>query len=346
MLDAKYVKERAKLLGADEVGIAPIERFAGAPIQMDPKQIMPQTRSVIVMVFRVLRGSLRGVEEGTFFSNYSSMGYGGITYVYMPIVVVNLCRLLEDEGYEAVPMGHQSDWRAIDNEGALRPGYSLPVEAGKAAPDVMIQLRIAAYLAGLGEIGYSKLFLSPRFGPRCRLGVVLTEAALEPDSIYDGPRLCDRCMACVADCPGQAISSTETVRVELGGRIVEWGQLNCPSCDIAFRGGRPLDNGEKGYYTERMYGKEIEASDVSPFAKKPRNLYNTGQAVCGGKGCVRACMIHLEQRGVLQNKFKNKFRQKKLWKFDWSTKEAIKLREIAKKTKHTSLSNISAADCE
>jgi len=79
MLTAEEVKKRAKSFGADLVGIAPIERFEGAPLQMDPKQIMPEARSVIVMAFRVMRGSLRGIEEGTFFSNYSSMGYGGIT---------------------------------------------------------------------------------------------------------------------------------------------------------------------------------------------------------------------------------------------------------------------------
>ena len=54
-----------------------MDRYEGAPIQMDPRQIMPEARSMIVVAFRVMRGSLRGIEEGTFFSNYSAMGYGG-----------------------------------------------------------------------------------------------------------------------------------------------------------------------------------------------------------------------------------------------------------------------------
>ena len=33
---------------------------------------------MIVMGFRVMRGSLRGIEEGTFFSNYAAMGYGAL----------------------------------------------------------------------------------------------------------------------------------------------------------------------------------------------------------------------------------------------------------------------------
>ena len=72
MLNAKMVKEMALKLGADMVSIGNIERWDGAPIQQDPRQIMPEARSVIAMAFRVMRGSLRGVEEGTFFSNYSS----------------------------------------------------------------------------------------------------------------------------------------------------------------------------------------------------------------------------------------------------------------------------------
>ena len=82
---AETVKRKALEFGADAVGIGSIDRWATAPLQMDPKQIMPECKSIIGMVFRVERGSLRGIEEGTYFSNYSAMGYGGITYLYMPM---------------------------------------------------------------------------------------------------------------------------------------------------------------------------------------------------------------------------------------------------------------------
>ncbi|OPZ84821.1 MAG: Epoxyqueuosine reductase [bacterium ADurb.Bin429] len=320
MLTAEVIKQHAKAMGADLVGIASIDRFEGAPIQQDPRQIMPEAKSVIAVAFRVNRGSLRGIEEGTFFSNYSAMGYGGITYLFMPLVVMNMARMIEDEGYEAIPYGHQSDWRAIDQEGNLQ-GISRPVVPGRAAPDVAVHLRIAAYLAGLGEIGYSKVFLTPQFGPRQRVGIIITEAELEPDPIYDGPQLCNRCMACVRECPGQAISATETVKVTLAGHEVEWGALDCTACDIAFRGGKVLTDPdhEPVYVDGGMYGQQIAASEITPFHKKPRNLYNTGQAVCGGRGCMRACMISLEARDVLENRFHEKFRRRKPWRVDWTT---------------------------
>ena len=198
---ALWVKKRGLEVGADLVGIAPMTRWEGAPKQMDPRYIMPVANSCIGLAFRVLRGSLRGIEEGTFFSNYSGMGYGGITYIFMPIAVNTLAREIEDNGYEAFPMGHQSDWRAIDNEGNLRKGFSKPVAPGKPAPDIMVHLRIAGYLCGLGEIGWSKMLITPEFGPAVRIGLIFTEMELEPDPIYEGPKLCNRCMACVRACP-------------------------------------------------------------------------------------------------------------------------------------------------
>ena len=315
------VKALAKSLGADLVGIASMDRFEGAPKQMDPRYIMPEAKSMIVMGFRVMRGSLRGIEEGTFFSNYSAMGYGGLTYLYIPMTVINMCRAIEDEGYEAIPIGHQSDWRGITNDGELRENYSRPVEEGKPQPDIMLHLRICAYLAGLGEIGYSKMLITPEFGPRLRIGVILTELELEPDPIYDGPKLCNRCMACVRECPGHAISPTKTVKVTLAGHEVEWGELDCDACDIAFRGGVVCQDGEQGTYQAGR--DDIKPGSHSPFQFKPRNLYNTGQAVCGAKGCTRACMVQLEKRGVLKNEFKKPFRRKPLWSVDWSDYEPL-----------------------
>ncbi len=313
MLTAEVVKKEAKALGADLVGIASMDRYEGAPLQMDPRQIMPEARSLIVMAFRVMRGSLRGVEEGTFFSNYSAMGYGGLTYLYMPLVVINLCRFIEDHGKEAIPIGHQSDWRAIDGNGFLREGYSRPVELGRAAPDVMIHLRIAGYLAGLGEIGYSKMFISPQFGPRQRLAAVLTDAPLDPDPLYSGPPLCDRCMACARECSGGAISMEKTVKVTVAGRELEWGEIDYQKCSRYFCGASKAHN-------PFMTSKEDEEGFNQPVGAAQRYkvgpTYDYGRALEGASGCIRACMVHLEERGKLQNTFHNRFRKRKPWKLE------------------------------
>ena len=323
MLTAERVKQKARECGADAVAIGNIERWEGAPVQQDPRQIMPEARSIIAMAFRVMRGSLRGIEEGTFFSNYSAMGYGGITYLYMPMTVINLAKFIEDDGWEAIPYGHQSDWRSIDNEGNLMPGFSQPVAPGKAAPDVMVNLRIAAYLAGLGEIGFSKMLLTPAFGPRNRIGIVITEAQLEPDPVMKPGTLCNRCLACVRQCPGQCLPADKTIKTKLAGYDVEWADIDCTACGMAFLGGQVSDRPLSEEQRYEQHGQwELKPGWWSPFFKKPRNLYNTGQAVCGARGCTRACMIALESRGILRNKFHQPFRRRKPWSVDWSDRYA------------------------
>ena len=42
------VKEFARSIGADLVGIANVERYANAPIEMSPQGILPTAKSVIV----------------------------------------------------------------------------------------------------------------------------------------------------------------------------------------------------------------------------------------------------------------------------------------------------------
>jgi len=315
-MTSQEIKAIAKQLGADICGIGSIDRWEGAPLQMDPRQIMPKAKSVIALGFRVLRGSLRGIEEGTFFSNYSAMGYGGITYLYMPMTVINLSKIIEDEGYEAVPMGHQSDWRAIDNKGFLKKNWSRPVAPGKAAPDVMVSMRIAGFLCGLGEIGYSKMLLTPEFGPRLRIGIIITEMELEPDPIMKPGTLCNKCMACVRECPGGCIPADKTVKVRIGGYDLEWADVDMSKCAYVFRGAEKVPDGETGNYIDGE--TQYRASSISPFYKKPKVLYNSGHAICGAKGCTRACMVSLEARGVLKNKFESPFRTQKQWTVDWS----------------------------
>ena len=319
MLTAEEVKQYAKQCGADLVGIASMDRFEGAPKQMDPRYIFPDAKAMIVMGFRILRGTLRGIEEGTFFAAYCGMGYAGINWIRQPMVLWNLCGWLEDQGYESVPLPNIFPWSGTDNVGVApekvgkrREGWSRPVSPDKPAPDVFVHLRIAAFCAGLGEIGYSKMFLSPEFGPRQRLAAVLTDAPLEPDPLYDGPPICDQCMLCVKDCTGKAISPSETVKINVAGRDVEWGEIDYAKCSVAFCGASKEFNpfmvtpeDEKGF-NEPVY-KIAENYKLNP-------LYVYGRALEGARGCIRACMVHLEKKGVLKNQFKHPFRKRKPWR--------------------------------
>lgn len=321
-MNAKEIKEYALECGADVVGIANIERFKDAPLQFDPKQIMPEAKSMIVLGFRVFRGLYRGIEEGTFFHNYSSMGYAQINEIEMPMTLWKFAKIFEDEGYEALPIPNQWAWSATNlTDGTRKKDWSRPVAPGRAAPDVFIHMRIAAYCAGLGEIGWSNVFLNPTYGPRLRYGALLTEAELEPDPLVEPGTLCDKCMCCVRECSGKAISKTESVKITIEDKTIEWAKLDEYKCSIAFQGGHPQDNTAEqtkkdikdGYYN--YYNNELfkEPNPYNPFMIMPKPYMGYGRGIEGARGCVRACMIHLEKQGKLGNKFKEKFRRRPPW---------------------------------
>ncbi|MBR4221617.1 MAG: hypothetical protein IKR81_10700, partial [Victivallales bacterium] len=64
MLTSSIVKKAALEAGADLCGIGDMARFEGAPKEMDPREIFPEAKTVIGMVFRIPRGVQRGIEEG------------------------------------------------------------------------------------------------------------------------------------------------------------------------------------------------------------------------------------------------------------------------------------------
>jgi hypothetical protein len=47
-------------------------------------------------------------------------------------------------------------------------------------------------------------------------------------------------------------------------------------------------------------------------------MYGYGRAIEGACGCIRACMVHLEERKKIKNLFKNKFSSGPQWEIDRS----------------------------
>ena len=331
MLTSSMVKEAALACGADLVGIGSMDRFEGAPPNHDPRYIFPEAKAIIGLGFRIHRGLLRGNEEGTAFGMYASEGYANVNNAHMPVVLRELGSYIEDLGYDAVlyGQGHRYTWGPTGRP--VRPGYP--------NPDVLLHLRIAGVICGLGEIGWSKIFLSPKFGPRQRLSFILTDAPLEPDPIYEGG-LCDRCMRCVRECPAQAIPADEEESVVIAGKKHSWGRLKVSRCSIGWQAANPEKNpflgqemDEHNPNTRRLIEQALAGGD-SPEDEKFRNWvayflqqsfrpssegnkqYHYTAAVCGA-ACMRTCMVHLEEQGKLGNKFQTKFRIREPWKVSY-----------------------------
>jgi ferredoxin len=314
-LNAEKVKEVGRAVGADLVGIASIDRFEGAPLEMHPASILPEAESVIVLAFRILRGALRGIEEGTYFAAYPSMCYAGINLNFAPKALYDLSRFIEDNGYEAVPYQNMVIDASVDIHHGTPKGRK-PVVNGRSAPDVLLHFRIAATAAGLGEIGYSKVFLTPQFGPRQRLAAIITDAPLKPDPQIPPGTICDRCMNCVRECPVGAISGDKTVSVKIGNYTYEWGELDVDKCTLAYTGGIKENN---PFAPDDMPPLEEALNDIwgtlnkVPYNRNSVSLFHHYGAIGGAKGCIRACMIHLEETGRISNKFEKPFRRRPAW---------------------------------
>lgn len=323
MLTSEKVKEYAKRHGADIVGVGSMDRFEGAPREMDPRYIFPSAKAIIGFGFRIPRGCFRGIEEGTYFAAYPSMGYSFINLVYAPIVLYEVCKMLEDEGYEATPIQNMVIGSSVDILKGHKTNLSRSVSPHKPAPDVLLHFRISAVICGMGEIGYSKLFLSPEFGPRQRLAFILTDAPLEPDPIFEG-QICDKCMRCVSECSGKAISAAETVKVKIAGREFEWGKLDEERCMLAYTGGAketspflppdyPYGDIEKVETGAGYANPAFRELCKIPYNASSLSVFHHLGAIEGARGCVRACMMHLEETGRIKARFKEPFRKSRPW---------------------------------
>jgi epoxyqueuosine reductase len=312
MLTAKMIKDCAIAAGADLCGIASVERFQDAPKEMHPLTLFPEAKSVIVFANRILKGCYKGIQEGTDWSTYWIYGYGTGLYTSLGRAGEAINSLLEEHGYEGV---HSPGSHTLLDEA---PPAREPLAKGKLPPCVTLHMRVAAALAGLGEPGWSKVFLTPEFGPRQRFESILTDAELEQDPLFDG-QLCDHCQACVRACPGHALGG-ERESVTCEGREFAWGRVNYGKCKVTHWGLNPKAS---PFVSKDLPGMNMDVDKVSydwyaayrlGFALAPRikylDLISTGSAehgqggrpgsVCGAVGCIQACNAHLEAKKVLR----------------------------------------------
>ncbi|MBE6379335.1 MAG: hypothetical protein E7047_00215 [Lentisphaerae bacterium] len=341
-LTARMLKDYAKSQtvgnGGDFeiLGIAPIERFAGAPEQMHPKNIFPDCRSVISIIQPIPRSCYRGITEGTYWPNYSFYAYNRLNTLFRPMLTYNVARFIEDHGYEAVPI-----YPAVPE---AYPEKAEPRAPGRPVPDININVRIAAMLCGLGEIGWSKVFIHPTYGPRVRIGTILTDAVLDYDEIMKPGTLCKMCMRCAQSCPGNAIphrKENKTVTIQVNGKNYQWGDVHMGRCTATHHGVNPrispffkryfqgvdldINNSNISQATAykltftlalakwRSEYPEYPGTDVIPYYRQM--LAHVGYfAVCGARGCIRACMDFQEKsRNIRQCDFATPVFPEKYW---------------------------------
>lgn len=305
------MKERivalCKKWGADLVGFAPISRF---PENSAVRKLMPEAKTVIGLGFRVLRGAYRGIEEGSTYYQYTTMGVENMEETVMPMVSVRLSMMLEEEGYSALPQRRHQQIMAEEN--STNPEVAFDAVYRNRPQETQMDFNQAAVLCGLGEIGFHGALLTDEFGPFVRTCFVLTDAEVEATPVKT-PHLCDQCGECVRGCPGGAIAED--------GRVDPW------QCAVYYNGANGLKNpfmppDAFSDFEDRVAIISGEAK-VDPEAARRilRNIYfyppaqHAYQCSICGRACDMNCYIHLEEKGALAKNFHTPFRKRDEWKF-------------------------------
>ena len=195
ILTSDVIKEKAKSLGADLVGIAD-----GALMdQFPPNPDNPRTPShiteidgarVIVLAKRISFATSRLPAW-----NDQHKFYGDELLISaLEELALDLVFWLEDNGVPGlmVPYHHVDPLKFIKGEDTQA---THPLSAEHAAVE-----------AGLGTLGLNHQLITPEYGPRVILGLVMTSADIEPDQkIDDALCLGPECGRCLAACPADAV---------------------------------------------------------------------------------------------------------------------------------------------
>ena len=296
--------ECAKRFEADIVCFGGRDRFENTRVP----EIFPETRTVICLGFRVLRGVYRGIEEGTTYYQYCTNGVEVMDETVIPRALLRVCATLEDAGHLGLP---QRRYPCVmeAREGHNFEVYYEEIYHGRVTEPQM-NFEEAAVLCGLGELGKHGTVLSKQYGPMMRYAFVLTDAELEPTPLVE-PALCDGCDACIGACPGHALDAD--------GKRDPW------QCGPYYRGARQaknpfmppdaflnIENREAVMKGEARLTPEESIRVMEACIFYPPIKQGYAPSICG-RACDIACYIHLEEQGKLERGFKKSFRQRPEW---------------------------------
>jgi len=219
-----------------------IREAVDGPINPERQALDPESATALVKALARYYGALDvGITELEPYHVYSHVGRGTGRFGE-PIAV---------EHRRAVAFTVEMDYRMIGANPAapgLMESARQYVESARVAVPLAAAIRHLGYAArahidgnyrviaplvardaGLGEIGRMGLLMTPRLGPRVRLGVVTTDLALAPDLRPRDPSVldfCTLCKKCAENCPSHSIPFDD--RRELDGSL-RW-RINADTC--------------------------------------------------------------------------------------------------------------------
>jgi len=184
-------------LGGVAAGIISVEKLINhQSIALD---ILPSVRSALIVACSHSRSALDS-------KNLQVKQYDTIaTYGKVKTVCKELTIALEGLGFEAL---------------AIPAFLPIDMSEGKKGMVGPIDLRRAAVEAGIGSYGKSGLVLVKGFGPRVRLGAILTSASLNPTGKCIKSLCPSNCQMCIDGCPAKALLGKGEVDKRACGRVI------------------------------------------------------------------------------------------------------------------------------
>lgn len=293
MLNSEIIKERAYALGAAVCGIGAV--YQEPDPQKDPYQILPKAKCIIGFGFPIPKGLYKAMEIGNQHYTYSSIGVKYVDEEMAEIFLFQIGAMIEDAGYDACLQRFIPNLK-IKGDKTTNPEvmdtyeliHATPVAPGKPTPDVIIDFGKAAKACGLGEPGLSGKIINKKYGPFMRYCFIITDAPLELDPPLTEP-VCDKCGACIAACPGNAISENglDTWQCSV---YYKGAHKSNPLMDENFLKDHPdreaIINGQKRFDAE-------SARELYPHLDfLPNTYWGYSPCLCG-KQCDIACYKHL-----------------------------------------------------
>ena len=177
-------------LEVEMVGVARVADLPDTRIKETILNLLPDTVSMIVVGTEVwpefLDLTTPEMTAGGLNLNDIYQHHQGYVLGKLSKAVYDIAKVSRQAGFKALPL--QGQGPAVDRR-SLR---------------AIISYKHAAEAAGLGRIGMSSLLITEKFGPRVRLAICLTQAALDPTPVLKD-HVCRYCNICVLRCPSHAL---------------------------------------------------------------------------------------------------------------------------------------------
>lgn len=171
------IKDLAISLGSTFVGFSNVKSVLPESLKKYPYAV-----TIGVRLSNAIVDEITDKPTFTYFNHYRSLNF------LIDQICLRVLLFLQSKGYNAY---------------TIAASQSIPT--AKIPYSGMFPHKTGAVMAGIGWIGKNGLFIHEQYGPRVRLGTVLTDLELSKNSNVMVSK-CGECNICVNSCPAQALT--------------------------------------------------------------------------------------------------------------------------------------------